>query len=82
MSEGVARAGLIEGAGPADRYGRLAPEPEVLVAIALAVEECWPRPACQAPAPASGWRRAAPSWRFSGRWWSGAVTLRRERPGS
>ncbi|MDA8297028.1 MAG: hypothetical protein M0004_10690 [Actinomycetota bacterium] len=81
MSERAALGELLDGAGPADRYGRLAPAPEVLVAIALAVEECWPRPEPR-PAPASGWRRAAPSWRFSGRWWSGAVALRRERPGS
>ncbi len=80
MSERAAIEDLLVGAGPADPHGRLAPAPEVLVAIALAVEECWPRPAPH-PTPASGWRRVTPAWRFSGRWWSGAAVLRRERPG-
>ncbi|MCU1490099.1 MAG: hypothetical protein JWM85_1504 [Acidimicrobiaceae bacterium] len=67
--------GLLEDAGPVDPYGRLVAPPEVLVAIALAVEECWPRAG-------SGEIRAhtTPAWRFSARWWSGPVALRRDRP--
>lgn len=60
--------------------GALAAPPDVVAAIAAAVEVCWPR-----PAPAASLRpreRGAPEyvWRFSGRWWSKPVPLRRDRP--
>jgi hypothetical protein len=48
---------------------------EEAVAIAAAVEALWPRPvAVSAPD-----RRVA-VWRFSGRWWSQPIPLRRARP--
>jgi hypothetical protein len=47
---------------------------EEVAAIVAAVEVAWPRPA--APAPVD----RAPRWRFSGRWWSKPVPLRRSRP--
>ena len=50
-------------------------DPAVLAAIALAVDKVWPR-----PVPAPEWRRGHDGWRFSGRWWSQPVPLRRERP--
>jgi len=60
--------------------GALVPEPEVVAAIAAAVELCWPRPAL----PAVPGRRVAGApeyvWRFSGRWWNRPVVLRRDRP--
>ena len=60
--------------------GALAAPPDVVAAIAAAVEVCWPR-----PVPAASLRsreRGAPEyvWRFSGRWWSKPVPLRRDRP--
>jgi hypothetical protein len=49
------------------------PSDEEVAAIVAAIEVTWPRPAA---APAE-----APSrWRFSGRWWSKPVPLRRARP--
>jgi hypothetical protein len=61
-------------------HGALAPDPEVVAAIAAAVELCWPRPAAVGVAGAGG--RSAPEyvWRFSGRWWNRPVVLRRDRP--
>jgi hypothetical protein len=50
-------------------------DPAVLVAIALAVEKVWPRPA-ESPQ----WRGGNNGWRFSGRWWNQPVPLRRARP--
>jgi hypothetical protein len=47
---------------------------EEVAAVVAAVEMAWPRP----PAPAAPDR--APRWRFSGRWWSKPVPLRRSRP--
>jgi hypothetical protein len=41
-----------------------------------AIEVAWPRPGAAAE-PASEPAR----WKFSGRWWSKPVPLRRERPG-
>jgi len=52
------------------------PEPAVLAAIAAAVEQAWPT----AP-PVEPERAATPVWRFSGRWWTTPVPLRRSRPG-
>jgi hypothetical protein len=52
------------------------PEPteEEVAAIVAAVEVAWPR----AVAPVT--RGATPRWRFSGRWWSKPVPVRRDRP--
>jgi hypothetical protein len=51
------------------------PSDEEVAAIAAAIEAAWPRPAA-ASAPAT----AAQRWRFSGRWWTKPVPLRRSRP--
>jgi hypothetical protein len=50
------------------------PSDEELAAIVAAIEVAWPRPAVAAPP------GAPPRWRFSGRWWSKPVPLRRSRP--
>jgi hypothetical protein len=47
---------------------------EEVAAIVAAIEATWPRPAAGAPAD------APPRWRFSGRWWTKPVPLRRGRP--
>lgn len=47
---------------------------EEVAAIVAAVEVAWPRPAS-----AHG-DAVAPRWRFSGRWWTKPVPLRRNRP--
>ena len=47
---------------------------EEVAAIVAAIEVAWPRPA------ASSADHAAPRWRFSGRWWTKPVPLRRGRP--
>jgi hypothetical protein len=47
---------------------------EEVAAIVAAVEATWPRPATAGP------DRAPPRWRFSGRWWTKPVPLRRSRP--
>lgn len=50
------------------------PTPEEMAAIMAAVEVATPRPVVAAtPEP-------PPRWRFSGRWWTKPVPLRRERP--
>ncbi len=50
------------------------PSAEEVAAIVAAIEAAWPRPAAGAPP-------EAPSrWRFSGRWWTKPVPLRRNRP--
>jgi hypothetical protein len=47
---------------------------EEVAAIVAAVEIAWPRPvADEAP-------ESLPRWRFSGRWWTKPVPLRRSRP--
>ncbi len=46
---------------------------EEVAAIVAAVEVVWPRPVAVAPS-------GAPRWRFSGRWWTKPVPLRRGRP--
>lgn len=50
------------------------PTDEEAAAIAAAVEVAWPRPAAEAPTDRVG------RWRFSGRWWSQPIPLRRNRP--
>ncbi|GEM_PF-5874724 len=60
-------------AAPPEAAGRLAPAPDVLAAIELAIDQCWPgatgadRPGGVRP----GWNGGARHpWRFSARWWS------------
>jgi hypothetical protein len=62
--------------------GALAAPPEIVAAIAAAADAVWPRVVVT-----SGGRereRGAPEyvWRFSGRWWSKPLPLRRDRPWS
>ena len=52
---------------------RPAPTEEEAVAIAAAIEVAWPR--AGGPTPTTVER-----WRWSGRWWSKPVPLRRRRP--
>jgi hypothetical protein len=47
---------------------------EEVAAIAAAIEVTWPRPV------AAGAAEQPPRWRFSGRWWTKPVPLRRKRP--
>jgi hypothetical protein len=49
------------------------PTEEELAAIVAAIEVTWPRPTA---VPAA----ELPRWRFSGRWWTKPVPLRRVRP--
>jgi hypothetical protein len=51
------------------------PADEEVAAIVAAVEVAWPR----AAAP-SGTAEVTQRWRFSGRWWTKPVPLRRNRP--
>ena len=51
------------------------PSDEEVAAIVAAVEAAWPRPAA-----GSGPAEPAQRWRFSGRWWTKPVPLRRNRP--
>jgi len=48
---------------------------EEAAAIAAAIEALWPRPVV-----ASVPDRAPGVWKFSGRWWSQPIPLRRARP--
>lgn len=50
--------------------------PEALAAVVAAAQQLWPRPA-PPPQPADTSHLA---WRFSGRWWSRPVPVRRARP--
>ena len=50
------------------------PTGEEVAAIVAAIEVAWPRPHAEAPPV------APPRWRFSGRWWTKPVPLRRNRP--
>lgn len=52
------------------------PTDEEAVAIVAAMEALWPKPVVVATAPVSRDR----SWKFSGRWWSRPVAVRRDRP--
>lgn len=47
---------------------------EEVAAIVAAIEVAWPRPV------AADGHAVAPRWRFSGRWWTKPVPLRRNRP--
>jgi hypothetical protein len=53
-----------------------APTDEEAAAIVAAMEVLWPRPIV---APSTDPVRRS-SWRFSGRWWSLPVPVRRDRP--
>ena len=53
-----------------------APSDEEAAAIVAAVEALWPQPT----AAASGDTRRPSVWRFSGRWWTQPIPLRRARP--
>lgn len=52
-----------------------APTDEEAAAIAAAVEALWPKPLVLADPP-----RPRNPWRFSGRWWSLPLPVRRDRP--
>jgi hypothetical protein len=54
-----------------------APTDEEVAAIMAATEALWPRPVVLAAAVAE---RPRSAWRFSGRWWSLPLPLRRDRP--
>jgi hypothetical protein len=47
--------------------------PDEVAAIVAAIESTWPRAAATA-------QEEAPRWRFSGRWWTKPVPVRRDRP--
>ena len=49
---------------------------EEAVAIAAALDALWPRPVRSTAVP----DRRAGVWKFSGRWWSQPIPLRRARP--
>jgi hypothetical protein len=49
------------------------PSDEELAAIVAAIEVTWPRPIAVTAT-------ELPRWRFSGRWWTKPVPLRRVRP--
>jgi hypothetical protein len=49
------------------------PSDEELAAMVAAIEVTWPRPVAVPTA-------ELPRWRFSGRWWTKPVPLRRVRP--
>lgn len=53
-----------------------APTDDEVVAIMAAVEALWPRPVAAVDETPARNR----SWRFSGRWWSLPLPMRRDRP--
>lgn len=55
---------------------RPTPTDDEAVAIAAATEVLWPKPVVMATEPEAEPNR----WRFSGRWWSRPLPLRRDRP--
>jgi len=64
--------------GPAATMLGASPTPndDEVVAIMAAVEALWPRPVATAGSTTVRNR----SWRFSGRWWSLPLPMRRDRP--
>ncbi|HTX63291.1 MAG TPA: hypothetical protein VMD28_06605 [Acidimicrobiales bacterium] len=87
-----AGAAVREGTGAADAHPgssfglrpRPSVDPVVAALLAEAALELWPRPPVMDPAAeaARGARaaRAERAWRFSGRWWTRPVAVRRDRP--
>ena len=65
----AAPAAMVLGATPA-------PTDDEVVAIMAAVEALWTRPVVAADPTVARNR----SWRFSGRWWSLPLPMRRDRP--
>jgi hypothetical protein len=53
------------------------PTDEEAAAVAAAVEHLWPRPVVLTAAEE---RQRVAAWRFSGRWWSLPLPVRRDRP--
>lgn len=53
---------------------RPGPSDEEVAAIVAAVEVAWPRQAASTPG------TTPPRWRWSGRWWSRPIPVRRKRP--
>ena len=53
-----------------------APTDEEAAAIVAAVDALWPQPGGGEVDP----RRPSAAWKFSGRWWSQPIPLRRARP--
>jgi hypothetical protein len=51
-----------------------APTDEEAAAIVAAIEAAWPVAAAPATEP------RPPRWRFSGRWWTKPIPIRRDRP--
>jgi len=60
---------------PGSRVLLVPPSDEEVAAILAAVEVAWPKPVVAA----EGVDRPS-RWRFSGRWWSAPIPLRRSRP--
>ena len=73
MSTPAASVGSTAGTDVTVHRGGDATDEEV-AAIVAAVEVAWPRAA------AADADTAPPRWRFSGRWWTKPVPLRRNRP--
>ena len=63
------------GAAPGSKVLLAAPSDDEVAAIVAAVEVAWPKPTVVAADPAKPSR-----WRFSGRWWSAPIPMRRVRP--
>jgi hypothetical protein len=55
------------------------PDPAAVALVAAAVDAVWPRPAPPPPVDDAA-NPAHRAWRFSGRWWSRPVAVRRDRP--
>lgn len=54
-----------------------APTDDEVVAIMAATEALWPKPVVIAPVEDTA---RSTAWRFSGRWWSLPLPMRRDRP--
>lgn len=54
------------------------PDDEEVAAILAAYEALWPKPVLLADGATAN--QEGMRWRFSGRWWSKPVALRRDRP--
>jgi len=76
VSTGGSRVSTMDDTTPPAEPAASGPDPteEELAAIVAAIEVAWPR-ATGVPT-----RPPTPRWRFSGRWWSKPVPVRRDRP--